>query len=83
MLTRLLNYIYNNCKQLLSFRGERKEILKITTTWSKETGRIALITIFDFSDFSGKILTSWDSISRAITQTNVVGLFCDAGYSYH
>ena len=52
MLTHLLNYIYNNCKQLLSFREERKEILKITTTWSKETGRIALITIFDFSDFS-------------------------------
>ena len=37
----------------------------------------------DFPEFSGKSLTSRDSKSRFITQTthtNVVGLFCDAGY---
>ena len=41
MLIRLVNYIYNDSKQLLSFSWRKKRMLKITTTWGKETGRIA------------------------------------------
>ena len=66
-----------------TFPRERKGTPKITTTWHKETGRIALIMMSDFPELSGKSLTSRNSESPVITQTihtNVVGLFRDAGY---
>ena len=84
MLTHLFNYIYNDCQQLLSFSWrEKRNTEGNNDLGARKQDALHKLKFFIFPEFSGKSLTSWDSKSCAITQiihTNVVGLFCDAGW---
>ena len=65
----MLNYIYNDCKQLLSFPWSKKINTEDNNGLASKQDALHKLEYLIFPEFSGESLTSRDRKSGAITQT--------------